>query len=277
MAGTATSTDTVLPPLKLNENTPLEVDANAGLRDEYMMWNRAQKLERKAASEKKHSFLYEKFCSLHHLGVLVACFCILYLGPAKWPSLPLVAAWWIYSDFYSSLLHCLLDDPRCLNIPGLAPVAAGFQDHHKYPMESTAGKGLRMLCDDTVRIQWIIGCCGVILSGRRDYNTGLMILLKLLTCAYGTQFGHYYAHCVHMAPPIIKALQRVHILLPPAQHWQHHKSPYEQNFGIVNGLTNYHVNPVYLRRTSFASLLVCWIVLTAFDVVLIEEVFHAIA
>ena len=131
-----------------------------------------------------------------------------------------------------------------------------------------------MLCDDTVRIQWICGGLTLLFSRKRDYTTYVMILLKSLTCAYGTQVGHYYAHCVHIAPWPVKLLQKVHILLPPVQHWQHHKSPYEVCFGIVNGLSNHHLNPVYLRNLSFPACLGLWCFLTAFDIALIEQVFR---
>jgi hypothetical protein len=79
------------------------------------------------------------------------------------------------------------DQPKCLKIPGIGPVARGFQDHHDFPIESTAGKGLRVLFNDTVRIQWITLVFSALISSKRDYNTMVMILLKWVTCAYGTQ------------------------------------------------------------------------------------------
>ena len=246
--------------------------ADAGLeREEAKGQKRADKRVRAAVSANKHSSLWASACTLHHLTVAAASGYVLCLGPSSWPSFLLVAGWWIYSDFYSSLLHCVLDDPRCLKVPGVAPVAKGFQDHHLYPMESTAGKGLRMLCDDTVRIQWVTGGFSLLFSAQRDRTTLVLILLKWITCAYGTQVGHYYAHCAHAAPQVVKFLQRLHILLPPAQHWMHHKAPYETNFGIVNGLTNHHVNPVHLRRASFAAAFALWCLLSMCDIAVLDR------
>ena len=269
--GKSTTTEEVISPPKEIPQVPLELNADAGLEGEYMAWKKTQNLERKAASEKKHSMVYENVCTFHHLSVAAASCYVLYLGPSKWPSVFLVACWWIYSDFYSSLLHCVLDDPKCLKIPGVAPVAKGFQDHHHYPMESTAGKGLRMLCDDTVRIQWVTGGFSLLFSAQRDRTTLVLILLKWITCAYGTQVGHYYAHCAHVAPQVVKFLQRLHILLPPSQHWKHHKAPYETNFGIVNGLTNHHINPVHLRSFSFAACFGLWCLMSMFDIAIWER------
>lgn len=270
----------------------------------------AKQLQRDEVKKEKHSWMWSQACRLHHASVaaaaLFAIYVVAFCGAeeggtkggaeelaeggehedaggssssslfARWRfALLLTATWWVYSDFYSSLLHCVLDDPRCLAIPGLSPVAHGFQDHHEFPMESTWGKGLQHLCDDTVRGQWVTGLLALVLSGRRDRGTALMVLLKWVTCAYGTQVGHYYAHCSHTAPEAVKALQRMKLLLPPAQHWRHHKEPYEAYFGIVNGLTNHHVNPNYLRKWSFKGLLGVWAFLSAFDIVIAEEIVKA--
>ena len=99
------------------------------------------------------------------------------------------------------------------------------QEHHDFPQETTSGKGLLVLCSDTVRIQWIVMCCSLA-AGKRDETTWALILCKQLCCAYGTQFGHYYAHNRHLCVGMLKPLawlQDAHILLPPAHHWNHHK------------------------------------------------------
>ena len=272
MTGTLIAENTVEPSSKTTSaSTSLVEDAATGLRNEYSAWDLKQKSERAAAKAKKHSSFYESICIMHHLCIVVAVCYVARLGYSHWPSIMLVAGWWVYSDLYSSLLHCVLDDERCLAIPGLSPVARGFQDHHKFPMETTAGKGLLRLCNDTVRIQWIIGGMSYLFSAKRNYFTFLLVLLKWLTCAYGTQIGHYYAHCAHRAPRFITWLQELHILLPPSIHWQHHKAPYDCHFGIVNGLSNHHINPAALRDKSFTLCVGLWFVLTVFDIVIIER------
>lgn len=212
---------------------------------------------------------------MHHCSVALACVAIALMGRKYWPSLTMVIFMWLYSDLYSAILHAALDDKKSLNYPGIAPVARGFQDHHDYPMESTLGKGLYELCCDTVRIQWITGSLSLLFS-RSSYTTLLLIILKWLTCAYGTQVGHYYAHCGNHAPVFIRLLQKTHLLLPPKAHWTHHIAPYECNFGIVNGLANYMMNPILLTSGPFYKfevVLGAWIFLTCFDVAIIERIF----
>ena len=100
------------------------------------------------------------------------------------------------------------------------------------------------------------------------------MLLKLLCCAYGTQVGHYYAHATpERVPAVVRTLQRWHVLLPPAHHWQHHKDPYESNFGIVSGLSaklfgfNFFLRDCY----RFGWVISLWAFLTFFDVALMER------
>ena len=71
----------------------------------------------------------------------------------------------------------------------------------------------------------------------------------------------------------VKALQRVHSLLPPAHHWQHHKCPYAMNFGIVNGLSARFLNYPLRDKYCFEAVMASWALLTLFDVVIMERIF----
>lgn len=211
----------------------------------------------------------------HHCIALAATLYVVFQGPAGWPSLKMCLWWLFYSDAYSAVLHCTLDDKRCLPIPGVGPVARGFQDHHDHPIASTMGKGLYTLLCDTVRIQWLC-MSGAVLFGRWNYDTFLLTICKMLFTAYGTQVGHYYAHCGCHAPAPVRVLQRMHILLPPSAHWEHHKAPYSKNFGIVNGLSNYFLNYPLRELYCFELCAAVWAFLTFFDVALMERVTSAL-
>ena len=236
----------------------------------------SEKSSRVLAKEQRHSVPYRLFCFVHHISVLCLIGWFVSMGPLYWPSILSVVVWWVYSDVYSAILHCALDDPRALHIPLIKSVAKGFQEHHIYPIESTMGKGIYQLFSDTVRIHWVVTSLAFMISSKRDTGTLLQSLLKTLTCAYGTQVGHYYAHCSQDAPVAIKWLQKTHLLLPPAHHWGHHKEPYSVNFGIVNGLSNRVMN-IFLKTTgplyNFYVVTSLWAVLTVFDIVVAERLF----
>ena len=212
-------------------------------------------------------------CACWHAFIAASTLGVVVGGPAYWPSLPLLVWSFLYGDMYSAVLHCSLDQKECLSIPGIGGVAKGFQDHHDFPIASTQDKGLWVLCCDTVRIQWVTAGAAL-LFGRWNYRLCLLVLLKLLCCAYGTQVGHYYAHATpERVPAVVRTLQRWHVLLPPAHHWQHHKDPYESNFGIVSGLSaklfgfNFFLRDCY----RFGWVISLWAFLTFFDVALMER------
>lgn len=151
--------------------------------------------------------------------------------------------------------------------------ARGFQAHHEYPLASTHGRGLyRMICD-TQRIQ-LITMGAAVVFGRWNVMTARLVLMKLIVSAYGGATGHFYAHGGGKGRgPVIRTLQRLHLLLPPKHHvGGHHEKPHDKNFGIVNGLSNYLLNP--LLGDEAPSLLAClalWAFLSLFDVAIIER------
>lgn len=186
-------------------------------------------------------------------------------------SLPLTAFMLWYGDAYTSVLHCSLDREACLDIKILTSAARGFQAHHDYPLASTHGRGLyRMICD-TQRIQLItIGCAA--LFGRWNLMTVRLVLMKLVTSAYGGATGHFYAHGGGKGRgPVIRLMQKLHLLLPPKHHvGGHHRKPFECNFGIVSGLSNFLLNPI-LKCPPLWSILSAWAFLSIFDVSIIER------
>ena len=62
-------------------------------------------------------------------------------------------------------------------------------------------------------------------------------------------------------------------MLPPRHHvGGHHVKPHDKNFGIVNGLSNYALNP-WLKdtRPRVKTLFAAWAFLSLFDVAIIER------
>lgn len=207
---------------------------------------------------------------VHHVLVLASCIA-LFMRDGFFYSAPLAAFMLWYGDAYTAVLHCALDREACVSIKILTGAARGFQAHHEYPLGSTRDRGLyRMICD-TQRIQ-LITIFSALLFGRWNVMTARLCLMKLVVSAYGGATGHFYAHCKGKARgPIVRALHRLHLLLPPLHHvGGHHKKPYDVNFGIVNGLSNAALNPI-LRCPSLRGVLTAWAFLSLFDVAIIER------
>jgi hypothetical protein len=129
-----------------------------------------------------------------------------------------------------------------------------------------------MICD-TQRIQ-LITIGAAVVFGRWNLMTARLVLMKLVTSAYGGATGHFYAHGGGKGRgPVIRTMQKLHLLLPPKHHvGGHHVAPHDKNFGIVNGLSNYFLNP--LLWSNSPPLWVClasWAFLSLFDVAIIER------
>ena len=101
-----------------------------------------------------------------------------------------------------------------------------------------------------------------------------LVLMKLVGSAYGGATGHFYAHGGGKGRgPVIRTAQRLHLLLPPKHHiGGHHAKPHDKNFGIVNGLSNFALNPFLGHESpSLAGCLAAWAFLSLFDVAIIER------
>jgi len=211
----------------------------------------------------------------HHASVAAVVLGVAAFAPSELPSFPLVAFMFLYSDVYLAVLHSMFDREEALSLPILGETAVGFQMHHDHPVASTKGVGMYRLFCDSVRIQWLTGACGICFSGHSALAVRI-IILKWIFAAYGSQFSHYWAHTVSSErPPIIRALQRLNVLLPSRLHLQgHHTPPYNKHFGIVNGLSDPILNPV-VTNMSFPALFAAWAFLTLFDVGVIEALFSS--
>jgi hypothetical protein len=222
--------------------------------------------KRREASSTKHGGAYACFATMHHVLTALLALAVCWFGMC--PSFPTLLAWWIYSDVYSALLHCVLDNEQSLGVRFLAPVARGFQEHHTFPMETTKGQGLRSLCNDTVRMQQIIAACALLL-GQRRAQTVVLVLCKNITCAYGTQVGHYFAHCPGRSR-FCRWLQRCGLILSPKHHAIHHRT-FDRNFGIVNGASDRILNCV-LPRLNYWVALAGLLFLTVADIAVLDYI-----
>ncbi len=214
--------------------------------------------------------------ALHHACVALACVAMFahdgfFLLAPRHAALAAFMVW--YADAYTAILHCALDREECLDYKILASAARGFQAHHEYPLASTRGRGLyRMLCD-THRIQ-VITVLSAAAFCRWNADAARTCLLKLLLAAYGGAAGHFFAHGGGARRgTVVRALQDLHLMLPPRHHvGGHHVKPHDKNFGIVNGLSNYALNP-WLKdtRPRVKTLFAAWAFLSLFDVAIIER------
>jgi len=177
---------------------------------------------------------------------------------------PMALAWKLFTMLYSlcladmvtGVLHIYLDHRRCdLNDP-LDMAAYSFRyDHHAFPLNFLkdspflpAGAS-EIVTSGTLPItavtHLVLFYYGYTANMGMDTSLELKMLIMFTVIIGGTacQTTHALAHEGRsmrnkMFPQTIALLQRLHIILPPHVHGQHHQDEHDKNFCILNGWAN---------------------------------------
>lgn len=138
-----------------------------------------------------------------------------------WTAITVVAAWWC-ADAVGGLYHLATD--RGYNLPFQV---RSFQRHHGQPWTMTFDMEPLVAAVPLAALAWWW------------QSTFLMAF------AFGigfTQVPHYYVHHPYWAPVWIKWLQWSGLILDPAKHESHHTPPYNHNFCILAGWSDWWIN-----------------------------------
>jgi hypothetical protein len=142
-------------------------------------------------------------------------------------SLAQVLAAYVLVDFLSGLYHLATD--RGWNTAGQVRM---FQEHH----ETNTMSGF----------DWQPSIVGfpAMLAGLWFASPFLLASGALGILA---QVPHYYAHRRSNSPAvhaIVRALQRLGLIITPQHHAAHHRGAFNRNFCIVSGWNNFWLNPL---------------------------------
>ena len=145
----------------------------------------------------------------------------------------------IYYDFFSGVLHIVLDNPNFIKIPLFDESCLEFQWHHHIPTDIIS-KSYFEVCGD---LNAIIVISFVLLfnpfyglSPRTKLAFGV-VSAKLLMAYFG-QYCHRMSHTpTHKRPGYVIFLQDNGLMISAAQHGIHHQT-YNDNFCIGSGIFN---------------------------------------
>lgn len=153
--------------------------------------------------------------------------------------LAIVGAVYFYTDVISALLHVVLDNPYFLdpNVAfGVIELAAkGFQEHH---LDTT------LICRMTVFDHLAPISTGLLAASVIGYALHNSVYLSTFQLALTfwlclMQMAHRWSHMTHeQRGPLINKLQKLKLILSPAEHLRHHRNPYDTQFAIMSGLFN---------------------------------------
>mmetsp|Transcript_16769 Transcript_16769/g.21767 ORF Transcript_16769/g.21767 Transcript_16769/m.21767 type:complete len:278 (+) Transcript_16769:82-915(+) len=142
----------------------------------------------------------------------------------------------IWYDFFSGLLHIVLDNPDFIGMILLGPPCLEFQWHHHIPKD-LASKSFLQTCGDLNVVVGIL--CGIYLGAFQIRNPiGICLVAFKLIMAYFGQYCHCMAHTnAPDRPKWVHTFQSFGLMISPADHGIHHQT-YDDNFCIGSGLCN---------------------------------------
>lgn len=188
------------------------------------------------------------------IASVAGCYFALQLGPLC--TIVCAVLSYVWYDFYSGLLHVMLDEPRNIPLPLLGQPALEFQWHHLIPSDIVR-KDFIDVCGDLSVVVLILAV--IHMSWSSSFMTepvaGLLTVMKL-GMAYFGQYSHRDSHDSSLvAGSAGKRLQNLGLMISPKAHKSHHQAPHDVDFCLI-GLCN----PIMdVLHRSFGHMQYRWI------------------
>jgi hypothetical protein len=153
----------------------------------------------------------------------------------------------IVEDFYSGILHIVLDEPENQNLIIIGSYAKLFQEHHIYPY--IIYKKIKLL-EQLLEVKLLSVVCFIwaIIIGLYDnhiYEYTLNVLIITLYSIYG-QWNHRNSHIPNNNNIFYKLCCYFKLSITQNEHNKHHKT-YDNNFSITTGWSNSIINYLYSK------------------------------
>jgi len=177
-------------------------------------------------------------------------------------------------DFYSGVLHVVLDHPNNIALPVLGQPCLEFQWHHAIP-DDLVRKDFVDVCGDLNVVVMILAAINLYLL---DLDSGVAMIIGglKLWMAYFGQFSHKSAHAFGQARGGVATwLQNYGFMISAKDHMAHHKAPYDVDFCLI-GICNPVIDALRSLTTNNTVWLSLFFVWSIFDLVgyvkIVEEV-----
>jgi len=193
---------------------------------------------------------------------IIAAACIVQGCPNIFAFVLLFTFMYLWFDFYSGVLHVVLDHPRHIEFPFLGQPCLEFQWHHHIPRD-IASKPFMQACGDLTGVMSVLMSYWFICL--HDNTFGRVLISMKLFAAFLGQFNHRVSHLTRKEKPAwVKWMQDSHILLSDQDHRVHHTEPHDQNFCIGCGVMNNAFNFCLKNICSDPSLWGIWFGVVSF-------------
>ena len=158
----------------------------------------------------------------------------------SWPVLAAVVfAGMFLADLFTGVIHWMTD--TWFDEIAMTRVISIAREHHLYP-HHILGYGFRdyvgytswpaVVAFGPFLVWLLIGAP----SSATAFGTVLLLSEICLLCFFGTHF-HRFGHR-RARNPVVRALQRAHLLITPEYHARHHGGGHDTHYCVVNGWAN---------------------------------------
>lgn len=207
------------------------------------------------------------------LLVLATCVYGIAQTANPWALLATFAFMYLYIDFYSGVLHVVLDNPRFVNLPVIGVPCVEFQWHHTFAYDISTRRLFDVWGDLNVLLLvkslFLFAICGFTPAAFTVAGIGYSL-------GYANQFSHRLAHTApRHRPKTAVWMQEHHVLLRPAVHQQHH-ADHDDSFPVLNGHSRHLIQRMLRVVPNGYPWLVLFGLLTAFDLVAVVFAFQTL-
>ena len=171
---------------------------------------------------------------------------------------------WLYTDFFSGILHIVFDNEN-VNIPYFTSlniiiknIAHDFQYHHK---KVTYAKTINEIYEFILEIKYLIITTFMIpfflFGNSLEYFELFYVSQMLLAFGVLLQLSHRNSHMpTNLKSSLFIILEKTGIIMSKEYHHQHHTT-YDRNFPILSGKTSPLVNYLYnnIKSERFFQIL----------------------
>jgi plasmanylethanolamine desaturase len=160
-----------------------------------------------------------------------------------------VLAGYVMSDFVSGLVHWGFDTWGSPDTPVLGKnFIIPFRVHHSDPKDITLHGFVATNGHNCLACIPVLGSALLVPVSAGWAPAMLTFLVSLCMGVFATNQFHKWAHFEKVGP-VIRLLQRLHLVLPEDHHDVHHHAPYEDNYCITSGWLNAPLRAIgFFRR-----------------------------
>lgn len=171
---------------------------------------------------------------------------------------------YFYIDFYSGVLHVVLDNPRFVTLPLIGVPCVEFQWHHTFPYDIST----RRLFDVWGDLNVLLIVKSILLFGICGFNTTTFMVAGVgYAWGYANQFSHRLAHTAPRNRPKLAVWMQEHrLLMQPSVHHVHHND-HTQSFPVLSGHSRGLIQAMLRIVPNGYAWLGLFVVLTALDLV----------